>query len=116
MSIRNGRPRVFVPTSRQRFDVSAAGEHGDVVYIFDDERWPSLLDVQAVADSIGDILERHDFDPERDILALTGPVLLVAAALTVAVTWEGAARVLVFDAGNERYLERTLSAEMEGAA
>lgn len=104
--------RVIFATDRQRKDISGAEQHGELVFLLTGSEQPSPFRPEDVAYRFAARLREINFDPDRDCIALTGPVFLVSMFLASAVTWcDGRVNVLLFDATNDRYVLRPFAAE-----
>lgn len=96
--------RVFFATSKIKLDVNSAQEHGDFVYLFD--RAPSPFRPDEVVSGIREQLKDSKFNPQHDLIALTGPQYLVAMLLTIAADEYRNVTMLMFDASTGRYVPR----------
>lgn len=113
MSSRTG--RVFMVTSKTRFDVSSAERWGDVVYIFDVE--PSPFATLEATRAIAARLLAERWDARTDWIAMTGPLPLVVYAFCVAMDLsDEPVRALIFDARAGEYREREIAGLGEEAA
>ena len=103
--------KVFVPTTNDRFDLSKAAEHGEVVYLLDRRTVPNVFDPIGIAKAASQRFIEERYDPSVDYVALTGATVTVALVLAVALEMHGPVKILIFDAANERYVPRDLDLE-----
>jgi hypothetical protein len=103
--------RVFVIAPSPRFDVRDLHRFGVVCYLTPSPNDINPLAGNAAVHSITSMLERENFKPEVDMIALTGPVATVALVLAAAVgAYDGSLRVLIFDARDGgRYRMQTIN-------
>lgn len=104
-------PRVFMVQDMPRFDTKAANRYGNPIFLFNKSDAVNEISGQQAINAIGDALEKLDYDPEVDYIALTGRVAIVSYLAMVALqfTDKGVVKVLVFDARDGgSYRERVL--------
>lgn len=98
------RSRVILVEPNPRYDLTAAEEFGDIVYLS-----KTIMTPFNTADLIRTVKERlvaMDYDPETDYVCMTGYSLTVAMFLAVAVRMFGEVKIVMFDARNSTYKER----------
>ena len=101
--------RVFIPEHNARYDPQKAAAYGELIYLMEDQQNPfadSLLSKYVIA------LEQVNFDPQRDLICLTGQALICALLLATAIRIHGEVRVLMFDARVSYYRLKVLSLEV----
>jgi len=110
--------RVFLPVRANNHDPAPATKFGPLVVLL--ERAPHFLNCADVVGQAVSAAERLGYDPDVDLLALTGPqtcVNLVAMALFARF---GHLRILVWDAraadGRGEYRDRLVRAPSGAAA
>jgi hypothetical protein len=82
-----------------RFDVRDLHRFGTVSYLVDCSSELNPLAGQSTIQRIDELFKSAKFNPRHDMLALTGPVALVAYVLaTLVAAFDEPVRVLVFDA------------------
>ena len=100
--------RVFLVSRSTRLNVDGAKRWGDIIPLLDNPPSPFKTDEFVIA--IRDALERHSFDPDRDLFCLTGQVLNLCFAVAVVAAdprCKGRPiKVLLFDAAAQQYFER----------
>jgi hypothetical protein len=105
------RRKVFF-VSKCRFDVASAEKHGEIVFLYDDNRrLPSGIfnPKECMADmarTLGDL----DFDPDLDCIAVTGNIALCVMLFMVASELHpiGQVKALIYDARHNDYKLRLL--------
>jgi len=105
--------RVFIASYNSRFDTpvtrSALEVYGAIEYLLGNGTpFPSPLRLHEYYTTIKSQLLLVDFDVHADFIALTGSTLQVSLLMSAALTEYGDVSFLVFDAANERYIERSL--------
>jgi hypothetical protein len=98
--------RVFFISSN-RFDVSAAEKFGEITYLFDNPPSPFALD-KLISELLFE-LQRCDFDPNVDFIAMTGPTIQLVSLFVAVVNRYGRVRSLIFDARMDGYRERVMN-------
>src|SRR5262245_27366548 len=92
-----GRGRVFFPVQSPQFDVTAALDYGEVLYLIKSDNL-SHLNTEVVSRIIRRELEGRQFDPMEDFVGFTGPMIAVATLFGLVFRRYGMARCLLFDA------------------
>ena len=100
--------RVFLAEPNGRYDLTAAREFGDIVYLSDQSMNP--FDTATVVDKLETALIQAGFKPDEDYICMTGQSLTVAMLLAVAAATYPMVRLLMFDARGSNYRERVFSA------
>lgn len=103
------RPRVFFAADPQRFNVDAAAAHGQPVHLIAFREF-SPLNVDRGVAAIMRGLEEQRFDPARDMVAVTGPQILVVLLVSCALARYGALFLLLWEARSGIYVPRYLVA------
>lgn len=93
--------RVFILQKSNKYDVSAAGSYGEIVYLIDDYLAP--FDPDKTIQHIRHKLNETNFDPNEDAIALTGASILVSMFLSVLTYDHRKIKTLLFDARTEKY-------------
>ena len=90
-------------------DLSNSLDFGSLVYLFTGNKArASVFDTGKLCNDIADKLQEMSYDPENDLIVLTGPFLAVIILMSTVSNIYGMARVLMFDTGTRKYVERTL--------
>lgn len=97
-------PRVFLPV-RCKFDLTALAQFGRVTVVlrtmpFSIDRW------ELMARLMRKELAEQQLDPDRDYIALTGPMIAVTLLYGMVLSEFGTVRALLFDARTGSYVER----------
>jgi len=80
---------------------------GERVFLW--EKAPNPLASNGIEEEIEQKLSENEFDPDKDILALTGPTAFLAVFIAVVVNiTEGPIQFLIFNPKNSKYAKRTL--------
>lgn len=98
--------RVFFIQSSSRFDVEPAKKFGDPVFVLDKTVNPFNPDkvmLEAAAKLRGEA-----FDPDQDYIGFTGQSILLALFFGLVLTGWPRVRILLFDARDGSYRERTV--------
>ncbi len=99
-------PRVFVPI-RSKHDLSAAEAFGPVVLLI--RNLPFSVDrPEMVSRLLRAELQRQQFDPSRDFVAVVPPLISGAMLYGLVLSEYGQVRALFFDARTGEYVERTM--------
>ncbi len=96
--------RVFFAIRARNIDVSSVEEHGVVTYLL--ARPPSPFKTDECVEAIEGAMDRNEYHPGEDLIAIAGPSILTALLVAVASS-RGSVRVLLWDAPGERYIERS---------
>jgi hypothetical protein len=98
--------RVFILQFSNRYDVSTAKDHGQIYYLTKERLDP--FDPNETVRLIRRELSQKKFDPEEDMVALTGASNLVSLFLAVLARDYDEFKVLIFDSRTEQYVLRTI--------
>lgn len=101
------KPRVIFPSKNKHFDLSLAEPFGDLVQLVDG-RDVEPTEVQAMSNLFGARLHELRFNPDVDIIGLTGNSVMIAVLLAVASEYSEV-RVLIYDSGKKTYVLKNLS-------
>lgn len=104
--------KVFIVAPHDRFDFTPAQEHGDIVYLLQRHELVSPLRTQELFTRLKGKLHENGYEPSVDKVVVSGNgALLALAVMAVASMTEpgGSAMLLIFDAANERYVERKVT-------
>lgn len=101
------RPRVFLPIQTNRFDVSPVEVYGEHHFLLKTENF-SPFQSEMIFRIFRAELAQQNFDASRDFIALTGPTNFVVLLAAFVLWTYGKAKVLMFDARVNQYVERTL--------
>jgi hypothetical protein len=97
--------RVFFIKQDPRYDTSAVRAHSNnVVYLL--EHQPYVMNPAELISIINRALDMKGFDPEKDLVATTGPFMPVAMMMWVLARRHPSVKVLMFDAKTDAYVER----------
>lgn len=100
---------VFFLQDSSRFDTEAARSYGQRIFLFGANLRTPLNPSGLVEDYIQSLRE-HDFNPDEDYVALTGPVVQLAIFVGVLLRiYDTPIRFLIFDARRGQYEERVLN-------
>jgi hypothetical protein len=102
---RMARPRVFFPCRSRRFNIKSADKFGTAEFIFN-EGEISAFNTDRYLTELGEALEKFKFEPTRDFIAVTGPVVQVALTVGYIMSHFEQVWVLIYDAKVNRYRER----------
>jgi hypothetical protein len=103
------KPRVFFVEQTTRFNSSSALFYGQPVFVTaPGDRIPPFR-TDELLDRVHDVLDKEEFDPQRDYVALTGPHAAVALFYAQVLSRYGVCNTLLFDAPTERYSMRTVT-------
>lgn len=98
-------PRVFFVEDNPRYDISASQSYGEPVFL---SQQINVFNTEYAASVILDNLDEMDFDPETDIICLSGQVLKVALFVAMVVGTYGKVKALMFDSPSHEYRLRVL--------
>jgi len=98
--------RVFFVPSNSKFDVTPAEEFGRIVVL--EGLRPSPFNTDECLVSAAEQLRNYNYDPVSDFIAFTGPSILVAFVFALAFASNRSVKVLLFDARENGYVERTV--------
>lgn len=92
--------RVILIAPILRFDTEKASPFGDIVYLFDDVKVANPFNGQSLLAEMVRRLENLRYEPGADLIALTGPVAVVAmlALAAAEVAGDGLVSTLIYDA------------------
>jgi hypothetical protein len=90
-----------------RYSTKGLEEFGEVVYLL--QYKPYVLDTINTLDAINRAFDIIKFDPDTDILVMTGPFVLVALLYWVVGRRYKSINTLVFNAPQDSYTERKLA-------
>ena len=93
--------RVFLLQKSNKYDVSAAGAYGELIYLIDDYLPP--FDPDKTIARIRARLEEFNFDYKQDAIVLTGASILISIFLSVLIWDCGEVKTLLFDARTGKY-------------
>jgi len=93
--------RVFLLQQSNKYDVSAAGAYGEIIYLIDDYLPP--FDPDKTIAHIRTRLDQLKFNEEQDAIVLTGASILVSLFLAVLTYDFHKVRTLLFDARTGKY-------------
>jgi len=93
--------RVFILQKSNKYDVSAAGAYGEIVYLIDDYLAP--FDPDKTLQHIRSRLDDMKFNPDEDAIVLTGASILVSMFLSVLTYDFHKVKTLLFDARTGKY-------------
>jgi len=99
------RPRVFLPIETPRFDVTPAESFGEPLFLLKTKNM-SPFQSNLIFSIFRSELAQHRFDPTRDFIAMTGPTNFVGLLLLFIGAEYPNARLLLFDARVNEYVER----------
>ena len=107
------KPKVFILQKQNRYDISAVKYYSDnIVYIINDERI-NPFDIQELTELVKHRLIMNNFNPEVDLICLTGSSVLLSLFLATIVVHTGGGysnlKVLIYDARNSKYKLRILN-------
>lgn len=101
--------RVFVVQYSDRFDFRPLEKIGEVIFLI--KRKVAPFDTHILIPMLRKALEDHQFDPETDYIACTGPnVLLNILTATVAATYKRFSFAL-WEAPTQSYIIRDMNLE-----
>ena len=98
--------RVIVLQKNHKLDSKAAEEFGKRIYILDNYANP--FDTDRLIKMYRRKLKQIHFDPEKDVVCLTGPSILLQLFLVVLANKYDNLKVLMFNAPDHNYKLRTL--------
>jgi len=98
--------RVFMPAWTSKFDSGPAEKFGEIIYLMKGESIVNPFNTERLISSFDASLDEHKFNPEVDFIALTGGHIFVSFLLATAAVSYDRLKLLLFDASNERYVER----------
>lgn len=104
-------PRVILAEPTARFDLSAAERHGELVYLSSSPLNP--FTTEGMIGIFTHRLREIGFNPETDIICLTGQTLTTAIMLAVASSMYSAFKMLMFHAGTSDYRVRVFQNQNE---
>jgi hypothetical protein len=91
-------------------DVGPASEHGEPVMLFSHQRAHPPVFSPGFHHAVMRRLEELEYDPESDLVVLTGATVAVAVLVAAIASSRGHLRVLVWDVKAGRYVEMSLGA------
>jgi hypothetical protein len=100
--------RVFVVQNAGHFNVDPAKKFGDVIFLIDEDEHVYPFDTEKLVQRFSDLLDEHDYDPELDFIAFTGPHILVALFFGIVMAYYENPKVLLYDAKTSSYNERII--------
>ena len=99
--------RVFLPEPAKRFNLAQAKVFGELVYLAEQRLDP--FNVELTLEILTERLSALAFNPEKDLLCMTGNTIILAYSLTAASRLFGSVKLLLFDARTSSYCERVLT-------
>lgn len=92
--------RVILIAPILRFDTEKASSFGDIIFLFDDIKAANPFNGQSLLEEMVRRLENIRYDSRHDLIALTGPVAVVAmlALASAEVAGDGLVSTLIYDA------------------
>lgn len=100
-------PRVFLPEPLQRLDPSNAETFGDLRCLSSVSFNP--FDMNAAYEFINENLDRVDFDPDEDYIAMSGGVVIQSLTLTAILVRYQRVKLLMWNTTSKKYFEKSLS-------
>ena len=98
---------VFEPTSK---DLGSASNFGKLEYMFDnDERRPSIWEVDQLLDAIDARLDELDFNPEKDFILGAGATMPLMVIMHLLCCKYVTYKVLFWHASVSEYVPRSFS-------
>ena len=104
-------PRVILAEPTQRFDLSAAERHGELTYLSSNSLNP--FTTEGMIGIFTHRLREIGFNPETDIICLTGQSLTTAIMLAVVASMHPTFKMLMFHAGSSDYRMRVFQSQSE---
>lgn len=104
-------PRVILAEPTTRFDLSAAERHGELTYLSSSPLNP--FTTEGMIGIFTHRLEEIGFNPEVDIICLTGQQLTVAIMLAVVASVHPSFKLLMFHAGTSDYRVRVFQSQTQ---
>lgn len=98
--------RVFVAEPNEQYDLSAASERGSLVYL---ARRVNPISTAETVRMFLDALEEHKFDPDVDWICLSGKTATLCLLIAAAASHYEKLPLLIFDARNGTYAERSIN-------
>ena len=106
------KPRVFILQDQSKYDISAVKYYSNkLVFIVDRERI-NPFDIYEFTSLIKHRLTVEHFNPEIDLICLTGSSIMLSLFLATIVHWTNGysnLKVLIYDARNSKYKLRILN-------
>jgi hypothetical protein len=99
-------PRVFFPEPVMQFDLTAARERGEIVNL---AQRANPLSTEETVRMFCDALEEHKFDPDTDWICLSGKAATLCLLCAAVSALYDKLPLLIFDARNSTYAERTIN-------
>lgn len=96
--------RVFIAYDTPKYDTRGAEDYGKRVFLLKNELHP--LSVHDVVGELQRRLTEMRFNPNEDVVCLTGGTVLVAMLCAVCAKMFDRFTVLVYDAKTSKYVER----------
>lgn len=98
--------RVIVLQKGHKLDSSAAEDYGRRIYVLNNFVDP--FDTEKLVNTFHRKLKQISFDPDNDIICLTGPSILLQLFLAVVGSIHKKIKILMFYAPDSKYKLRTL--------
>lgn len=92
------------------YDLSTALEYGDLAYFFDvTDRRSSIFQIDKFYEDLSKSFRQKNFRPDIDYFCILGRLITVSVALTALAVKYKTIKVLLYSAGEERYVSRIFS-------
>ena len=101
---------ILIEKPKPNVNLSDLVSWGKPIYVFGpDDRRPSMFAVEEYMQELASALERIDFDPDADIICMTGNLIQVSFLLTAATQLYGQVALLMYHAGDCKYVRRIMT-------
>lgn len=101
--------RVIMVQQDPRYDLSSLEPFGVVEYLL--PRRVFITEVQTNLETLQRAMEQITFDPELDLVCMTGPFVLVGMMMWIIGRKYKSIKVLIFNAPADGYVERAFTLE-----
>jgi hypothetical protein len=93
--------RVIAPETTDKFDLSGAKAHGDMLFLFTSPQSPFQ---ENLVEAYRKRLHEIEFDPEKDVVCMTGQILTLCMFFAAIYKDHKKFRALLFDARSSHYV------------
>lgn len=98
--------KVIAAEPNNRYNFDSAETYGDLIYLSDVSLNP--FESSKAIGLFSKRLDEIDFDPDSDIICLTGQTIIISLLMSVVAVKYNKFKVLMFDARVSAYKERTI--------
>lgn len=103
------KPRVFVVSNADRFDLTPAEKYGEIKFLM---RQPSSpFNPEGFMNILAEALSAEVYNPDVDFIAFTGHSLHISLLVGLVMSQFDSVKVLLFDSRSGEYKDRTINVD-----